>query len=90
MPNRLVPHWKAAYARALQQHVLDGSERDVLALILALVAVEDGTAIEDISLWSVRYRLGDPKQLHQKLTALLPGPLNHVATTVADARKEST
>ena len=90
MPNSLVPHWKAAHARALQQHALDGNERDVLALILALVAVEDGTAIEDISLWSVRYRLGDPQQLHQTLTALLPGPLDHVATTVADARKEST
>ena len=59
MPNSLVPHWEAAYARALQQHALDGSERDVLALTLALVASEDGTAIEDISLWSVRYRLGD-------------------------------
>ncbi|AZP17840.1 hypothetical protein EJC51_18075 [Streptomyces aquilus] len=90
MPNSLVPHWEAAYARALQQHALDGSERDVLALTLALVAGEDGTAIEDISLWSVRYRLGDTQKLRQTLADLLPGPLDHVATTVADARKEST
>ncbi|MFJ6898227.1 hypothetical protein [Streptomyces hokutonensis] len=88
MPNSLVPHWESAVARAREQRALDGGERDVLALILALVAEEDGAAVEDVSLWSVRYRLGDPEQLHQALSALLPGPLDHVATTVADGRQE--
>ncbi|MDQ0938071.1 hypothetical protein [Streptomyces turgidiscabies] len=55
-------------------------------MVLSLVAVEDGVTVEDVSLWSVRYRLVDPQQLNAALAALLPGSLDHVATTVADGR----
>ncbi|MFJ9893467.1 hypothetical protein ACIQPR_09045 [Streptomyces sp. NPDC091280] len=90
MSNSLVSHWEAAVARAREQHALSGSEWDVLALIFALVAVEDGVAVQDVSLWSVRYRLGEPQQVRQALSVLLPGPLDHVATTVAEGRQELT
>ncbi|HEY8984259.1 MAG TPA: hypothetical protein VIU15_32365 [Streptomyces sp.] len=87
MVNRLVPHWEAARARALTYHGLGARERDVLALVLALVAAEDGIAVEDVSLWSVRYRVADPG-VWQALSAVLPGPLDHVATTVEGGQEE--
>ncbi|MFI2204694.1 hypothetical protein ACH47Z_28680 [Streptomyces sp. NPDC020192] len=88
MSNRVVPHWEQARAQARQFRGLDGNERDVLALIYALVAIDDSTAIDAISHWAVRYRLSDPQQLHQDLSALLPGPLDQGATTVQDGRAE--
>ncbi|MFI1359941.1 hypothetical protein ACH4TV_41125 [Streptomyces sp. NPDC020898] len=36
------------------------------------MAVEDGVAVEDVSLWSVRYRLVDPQQLHAALAPSYP------------------
>ncbi|MDX3781394.1 hypothetical protein [Streptomyces europaeiscabiei] len=90
MTSSVVAHWEAACARARQLRGLDGRERDVLALIYALVAVEDGTAIDDIAYWAVRYRLSDPRRLHEALSALLPGPLDHAASTVEGGRKELT
>ncbi|MGW6021252.1 hypothetical protein [Streptomyces sp. NPDC055099] len=82
MPNSVVPHWEAARARSGQLRGLDGAQRDVLALIYALIAADDGTAIDAISHWAVRYRLLDTQQLHQDLSALLPGPLDQGATTI--------
>ncbi|MEU7576734.1 hypothetical protein AB0B50_03925 [Streptomyces sp. NPDC041068] len=82
MLNSVVPHWEAARARAGQLRGLDGAQRDVLALIYALIAVDDGTAIDDIAHWAVRYRLLDTQLLHEDLSALLPGPLDQGATTV--------
>lgn len=88
MANILVPHWEAARARAWMYQGLGVSERDVLALILALVAAEDGAAVGDISLWSVRYWASDSGRLWQALAAVLPGPLDHVTTTVEDGQDE--
>ncbi|MFG3112880.1 hypothetical protein ACGF4C_00610 [Streptomyces sp. NPDC048197] len=90
MANRVVPHWDNARARARQFRGLAGAETDVLSLIYALIAVDDGTAIDDISPWAVRYRLSDPQQLHQDLSTLLPGPLDQGATTVEGGYVEMT
>lgn len=90
MPNSVAPHWEAARTRAAQLRGLDGEQRDVLTLIYALIAIQDRSAIDAISHWSVRYRLCDPQRLHQDLSALLPGPLDRGATTVEDGRAELT
>lgn len=82
MPNSVAPYWEAARTRSRQLRGLDGTQCDVLALIYALIAIDDGTAIDDISHWAVRYRLLDIERLHQDLSALLPGPLDQGATTV--------
>lgn len=82
MPNSVAPHWEAARTQASQLRGLDGPQHDLLALIYALIAIDDGTAIDAISHWAVRYRLLVPHQLHQDLSAVLPGPLDQGATTV--------
>ncbi|MFJ9841795.1 hypothetical protein ACIRYZ_15240 [Kitasatospora sp. NPDC101155] len=66
--------WEDARAKAREFQCLDRDVRDVLALIYYLIAVQDGAAMDQVSLRSVRYRLADPQRLHQDLADLLPGP----------------
>ncbi|MFD7737751.1 hypothetical protein [Streptomyces sp. MJM8645] len=66
--------WKDARAKAREFQRFDHNVRDVLALIYYLIAAQDGGAVDQISLRSVRYRLADPQHLHRDLAELLPGP----------------
>ncbi|MBD0688432.1 hypothetical protein [Streptomyces sp. CBMA123] len=66
--------WEDARAKAREFQRLDRDVRDVLALIYYLIVAQDGGAMDQVSLRSVRYRLADPQRLHRDLAELLPGP----------------
>ncbi|MFF4814552.1 hypothetical protein ACFY2K_08180 [Kitasatospora sp. NPDC001309] len=66
--------WEDARTKAREFQHFDRNVRDALALIYYLIAAQDGGAMDQVSLRSVRYRLADPQRLHRDLTELLPGP----------------